>query len=157
MIEDYFDNAPAVDIHNHDRQDGLSLETVWRTDRWHHCLYASMFSIIETNAFLAFNYFRTCGQKAKHSYFTGKLALQLIRNPWLSTIPASPAQPTSQTASGTGNHALVVLSSKSDRKRVQRKCVVCSHVHHLQQKASWFCAECGENAVLCSPCTGHTC
>ena len=116
MIEKYFNGAPAVDIHNHVRQDGLSLETVWRTDRWHHHFYASMFGIIDTNAFLAFNYFRTCGQKAEHSYFTGELALQLIRNPWLSTISASPAQPTSQTASSGGNHALVALSSKSDRK-----------------------------------------
>ena len=84
-------------------------------------------------------------------------ALKLIRNPWSSTIPASPAQPTSQTASSTSKHALVALSSISDRKWVQRKCVVCSHVHHRQQEVCWFCAECGENAVLCPSCTGHTC
>ena len=84
-------------------------------------------------------------------------ALKLIRNPWPSTIPASPAQPTSQTASSTSNHALVALSSFSDRKWVQRKCVVCSHVHHRQQEVCWFCAECGENAILCLSCTGHTC
>ena len=42
-------------------------------------------------------------------------------------------------------------------QRVQRKCIVCSCVHHRQQKASWFCADCGENAVLCWPCTGCAC
>ena len=93
-----------------DKMHGLSLETVWRTDRWHHCFFASMFGIVETNTLLAFNYFRTSRQKAEHSSFTGKLALQLIRNSWLKTLPCSQAQSTfqeEQIALSQGNHILI--------------------------------------------------
>jgi len=31
LFETYFDGAPAIDIHNHIRQDGLALEAVWGT------------------------------------------------------------------------------------------------------------------------------
>ena len=29
LTEEYYEGAPALDIHNHIRQDGLSLETIW--------------------------------------------------------------------------------------------------------------------------------
>ena len=128
LVEEYYDGAPAVDIHNHIRQDGLSLETVWRTERWHHRFFAAMFGIIETNAFLAFNYFRTSGQKVEHSAFTHNLALQLIKNPWQSTVPYAPAQHEEVTLTNPGNHVLAALSSKLDR----RKCIICARVHHRQ-------------------------
>ena len=35
--------------------------------------------------------------------------------------------------------------------------IICAHVHHHQQMASWYCVECGDNAGLCSPNTGRTC
>ena len=96
LAEEYYDGAPAVDIHNHIRQDGLSLESVWRTERWYHRFFAAMFGIIETNAFLAFNYFRISGQKAAHSAFTCNLAMQLIKNPWQNVEMCSQTQPTHQ-------------------------------------------------------------
>ena len=130
---------------------------LWRTERWHHRFFAAMFGIIETNAFLAFNYFRTSGQKAEHSAFTHNLALQIIKNPWQSTVPYAPAQHEEVALANPGNHILAALSSKSDRQRVQRKCIICARVHHRQQKASWYCVECGNSAVLCSPNTGRTC
>ena len=159
LAEEYYDGAPALDIHNHIRQDGLSLETIWRTERWHHRFFAAMFGIIETNAFLAFNYFRTSGQKAEHSAFTHNIALQLIKNPWQSMLLSPEIPPIHQNVAttNTGNHVLASLSANSDRQRVQRKCIICSRVHHRQQKASWYCVECGNKAVLCSPNTGRTC
>ena len=117
LAEEYYDGAPALDVHNHIRQDGISLETVWRTDRWHHRFFASMFGIIETNAFLAFNYFRSSGQKAEHSAFTCNLALQLIKNPWQSTVLCPQITPAQEvTTTNTGSHGLAALSSKSDRQ-----------------------------------------
>ena len=118
-----------------------------------------MFGIIETNAFLAFNYFRTSGQKAEHSTFTHNLAMQLIKNPWQCSALCPPLHMSNQevATTSTGEHVLASLSSKSERQRVQRKCVVCAHIHHRQQKASWYCVQYGDNAILCSPNTGCAC
>ena len=159
LAEEYYDGAPAVDIHNHIRQDGLSLESFWRTERWHHRFFAAMFGIIETNTFLAFNFFRTSGQKAEHSAFTCNLAMQLIKNPWQNVEMCSQTQPTHQGQStvNPNDHILAALSSGSARQRIQRKCVICARVHHRQQKAGWYCVACGNNTVLCSPNTGRTC
>jgi hypothetical protein len=81
IVEEYFDGAPSIDIHNHIRQSGLALEEVWNTQKWHHRMFASLFGIIETNASLAFKYFRK-DTTIKHSHFTESLALQLIHNTW---------------------------------------------------------------------------
>ena len=81
LVEEYYNGAPVLDIHDHTRHDDLSLETVWLTERWHHCFFAAMIGIIETNAFLTFNYFRTSEQKAEHSAFMHNFALQLIKTP----------------------------------------------------------------------------
>ncbi|XP_050298561.1 piggyBac transposable element-derived protein 4-like [Anthonomus grandis grandis] len=77
LVEDYFDGVRADDIHNHIRQNGLALETTWNTQRRQHQMFASMFGIIETNAFLAYKCFKKDFNK-KHSDFTAALALQLI-------------------------------------------------------------------------------
>ena len=66
MIEEYHAGAPALDVHNHLRQDGLALEKVWGTHKWYHRIYASLFGIIETNAYLVFNYFRSQKQEVSH-------------------------------------------------------------------------------------------
>ncbi|CAG9822188.1 unnamed protein product [Phaedon cochleariae] len=80
LVQEYFDGAPAIDIHNHIRQSGLALEDVWNTQRWEHRMFSSIFGIIETNAFLSYKYFKG-DQSIKHSDFTEALALQLINNP----------------------------------------------------------------------------
>ncbi|XP_045778132.1 uncharacterized protein LOC123876048 [Maniola jurtina] len=36
LVEQYFDGAGAIDIHNHIRQDGLALEKAWGTHKWKH-------------------------------------------------------------------------------------------------------------------------
>ena len=79
-----------------------------------------MFGIIETNAFLAFNYFRTSGQKAEHGAFTHNLALQLIKNPRQSILLSPEIPPVHQNVVtiDTGNHVLASLSANSNRQRV---------------------------------------
>lgn len=69
IVEEYFHGARAVDIHNHIRQSGLALEEVWNTQRWEHRIFASLFGIIEANAFLAYNYFKR-DPTIKHQNFT---------------------------------------------------------------------------------------
>lgn len=34
LVEDYFQGAPAIDVHNHIRQSGLALKEAWRTQQW---------------------------------------------------------------------------------------------------------------------------
>lgn len=169
LVEEYFDGAPAVDIHNHIRQSGLSLEGVWNTQKWHHRMYASLFGIIEANSYLAFRYFKR-NLTVKHSDFTEALALQLIHNPWnagdaqpegtheeplLPRQVAIPVQADQRRLEG--NHTLIALSQNDGRQRVQRKCIICSRLHRRQQKASYRCSACGERAVMCSPTTGRNC
>ena len=47
LVEKYRNGAPALDIHNHRRQDGLALEPAWGTHKWYHRVYASLLGIIE--------------------------------------------------------------------------------------------------------------
>lgn len=108
-----------------------------------------------------------------HSDFTEKLALQLIKNRWCDNTnrdnataepnivePNHPRQNANiQLAPLVGQHSLVALSSEDDRNRarVQRKCIVCTRVRRVQQKASYRCSACGPRSVMCSPTTGRDC
>lgn len=166
LVAMYHDGAPSIDVHNHLRQDGLALEQVWRTDNWHHRVYACVFGIMETNAYLAFSNF-CCGlDTITHSGFTTRLAEQLIRYSHPTNSQQQQQQQKGQpptdgpaaTAQGDGiEHRLVSLSHVSGKPHTQRKCVVCRHVRDSARKASYFCATCGPNAVMCSPNTGRTC
>ncbi|KAF5270310.1 hypothetical protein FQR65_LT05498 [Abscondita terminalis] len=81
IVADYFDGSAAIDIHNHIRQSGLALENVWSTTKWQHRIFASVFGIIETNSYLAFNYFRKdVSEPISHQQFTERLSKQLIDN-----------------------------------------------------------------------------
>lgn len=162
LVEEYHRGAPAIDIHNHIRQDGLSLETVWRTQKWQHRMFACILGIVETNAFLAFNYFckNASSNYIDHATFTENLALQLITNTFTSVGQSehrSLTQTTHCDIALPGSHVLQPLSKHDKRKRVQRKCVICSRVRHVQQKASFYCTLCGISAVLCSPQTQRDC
>lgn len=165
FVESYFDGAPAIDIHNHLRQSGLSLETIWNTQNWEHRMYASLFGIIETNAFLAYKYITA--KEIDHQTFTENLALQLIneqnraarnRNNNDNRDQQPQEQPNEQNNERRDEHVLKALSSTDpNKRRIQRKCIICSRIKKKQQKASYFCVSCGERAVLCSPQTGRDC
>ena len=47
LMEEWQDGAPALDIYNHLRQEGLALESAWGTHKWYHRVYASALGIIE--------------------------------------------------------------------------------------------------------------
>ena len=82
VVELYFGGAPAIDIHNHNRQGGLALEMVWGTQTWWHRVLATMLGIIETNAFLAMRLFKPTASEMSHHEFVRKLAKALINNPY---------------------------------------------------------------------------
>ena len=96
LVEEYHHEAPALDIRNHLRQDGLALESAWGTHKWYHQVYASLLGIIETNAYLAHNNFRCQTQETSHIDFTRALALQLIHSRDQESLTTSSAS-TSET------------------------------------------------------------
>lgn len=177
VVQDYHEAAPALDVHNHIRQDGLALEKAWGTHRWYHRVIASLLGIIECNAYLAFNYFRAKEQRTDHVSFTQALAEQLINNPWLvasdCTYHPGPSagrersaqDRTGRTSDPTPNrgaspakeHKLSPLRIITGKPHCQRMCTICRSKHHRWQKASYFCASCGPDLVLCGPTTGRLC
>lgn len=161
IIEEYFQGAPSIDVHNHLRQSGLALEEVWHTQNWKHRLYASLLGIIETNAYLAFKYFKKDVNKLSHADFTKNLAYQLVTTEWeTGSTNENRAERSNNNNPATTTHtehSLIALSTISEKQRVQRKCVICSRIRKVQQKASYFCQPCGQNAVLCAPTTGRNC
>ena len=149
LYETYFDGSPAIDVHNHLRQDGLALEKAWETQSWKYRIFASLLGIIETNAYLAFKYFSK--KEVLHAAFTESLAHYLIFNtpPSFNSHGDGDIVANDEIESGS-NHFLKRLASvdSRNRKRVQRKCVVCSEVRKKQQKASFFCVPCGINRAF---------
>ena len=81
VVEQYFDGANAIDIHNHLRQGGLELERHWQTQTWWHRNFATIIGICETDAFLTFQRFhpnKTLTTNLSHRGFTERLSLQLL-------------------------------------------------------------------------------
>ena len=77
-MEAYFDNANAIDVHNHLRQGGLELERHWKTQTWWHRNFATIFGMCESDAYLAFLYFHPLAPILSHREFTERLFLQLL-------------------------------------------------------------------------------
>lgn len=48
VVEQYFNAANTIDIHNHYRQGGLQLERRWHTHTWWHRNFATLIGICET-------------------------------------------------------------------------------------------------------------
>lgn len=70
MVEEYFDGASAIYIHNHLCQGGLAHEEVQRMHNWCHQMADLILGIIETNAYLAFNNFGNDKGEVEHTHFT---------------------------------------------------------------------------------------
>ena len=43
LVEEYFDSAGKIDIHNHLRQGSLALEVAWGTKKWYHRFFFNHF------------------------------------------------------------------------------------------------------------------
>ncbi len=86
IAEIYYSYYNAVDVHDHLRQGSLSMETTWKTRKWVHRIFATVFGMIITDCYLAYAYenkifsdkndnIASCFYK-----FVDKLANQLIKN-----------------------------------------------------------------------------
>ena len=82
IVEHYFNTANAIDVHNHLRQGGLELERRWRTQTWWHWAFATVITICEADAYLAFLYFhpnKAVTVNPTHEKFTSQLCMQLLQ------------------------------------------------------------------------------
>ena len=75
LVEEYFDSASVIDINNHVRHGGLSLETAWKTQNWSS---RTILGIIETGAYLMWKHFQPDGRNWDHASFNEELAMQLL-------------------------------------------------------------------------------
>lgn len=102
-------------------------------------MIASLLGIVETNSYLAYQYFKIGSENLNHIDFTEMLAKEMIFKP--KYIESS----SQENLVLSCEHHLVPLISIDDRKRirVQRKCIVCSKVYNIRRKGSHFCEPCG--------------
>ncbi len=159
IVEDYYNCAKTIDVHNHFRQGGLGLEQ-FRKSSWVWRIFFTILGIVETDCFLAYRYI-VRDFVMSHSDFTTSLALELINNRIdervLRNRPAPSSSSSSSSSSLLVKHSLAQIqhhpyyktkvqqkknSDPSSNKQIQmrRRCVVC---HKL---CSYYCISCTEEA-----------
>lgn len=153
LFQEYQQGAGAVDVHNHIRQGRIRLEQVWKTHSWENRMTASLIGIVETNAFLAFNYFRENPSEMDHVKFRELLSSALLKDNDGDNANEGSALAQTQNVlaqnQGSDNAGPHLLKSFGNGK--QMKCIVCSRIRQLQIKASHYCEKCGIRTALCSP------
>jgi len=80
MIEDFFEFFSVIDVHDHLRQGSLRMEEAWKTKNWVHRLFATLFGIILTDCYLAYNLYHTNSSSATRvsfAIFLGRLCKQM--------------------------------------------------------------------------------
>eukprot|EP00731_Ephydatia_muelleri_P032324 Em0023g831a len=172
VVEAYFDNANAIDVHNHLRQGGLELERHWKTQTWWHRNFATIFGMCESDAYLAFRYFHPLAPILSHREFTERLSLQLLtyKSSFHDTGPSArlrkhmPVAPTEQplqtvVAKIMSSHTLKTNMRECPvfqykRQRLEQDEEGTSHngrVPSVQRKCSVCCER--KTAYYCDECT----
>jgi hypothetical protein len=82
LFYNHFKFRNAVDAHNQQRHQPISLEEVWATMRWPNRVFSFLLSITEVNVKLASEHFGNA-QKQSMLAFRKQLASALINNRWL--------------------------------------------------------------------------
>ena len=88
LIKLFFDIFGAVDQHDHLRQGSLAMEEVWETRCWWHRIFATVLGVIFTDCWLAYrhNELKFNRSVASYAHFLGRLAYQMIHNPFLHQV-----------------------------------------------------------------------
>jgi hypothetical protein len=81
MIEEFFSCFSQIDVHDHYRQGSLAIEKSWITQKWYHRVFATLFGVSITDAFLAYKYDCLRGNKGAPDYkdFCYELAQELLQ------------------------------------------------------------------------------
>ena len=159
LVEHYFDSAKIIDVHNHARQSGLSLETAWGTQRWDHRVLSTLLGIIETDAYHMWYSFHPKGKKWLHADFTEDIAEALLKTSTDTRRLSASSDTSDVDLSNAGGlpHEFRPLKelpqylksvSTNSGHRALRRCSVCSSL------ASYFCTICSnvEHGQIVSIC-----
>ena len=82
MIQEFFDCFSNIDVHNHYRQGSLAMEKSWKTHKWYHRIFTTVFGMCVVDAFYAWKY--ECHKKMEFTEFTSTLAHELVHNLFLN-------------------------------------------------------------------------
>jgi len=102
MIEDVFKYFSVIDVHDHYRQGSLHLETTWKTTKWWHRVFTTIYGMTITDAFLASRYehSKNIASSVPHIDFTGfldRLCNLMINNMFLETETLTTRQQTTSS------------------------------------------------------------
>lgn len=89
LIETFFQCFSNIDVHDHYRQGSLKMEKSWKTHKWYHRIFATVFGICVVDAFYAHKRDATSGgfEALTFEKFIGKLSHFLVFNPYLEAGP----------------------------------------------------------------------
>lgn len=164
---DYFEAAPAVDVHNHLRQGSMATERVLHTHFWHVRLIFSFISMLVVNAYRIYQLeCEAVGAKSDDFYdFREKLALELVNNNVgkkqrrrSSEGMESKSQEDSKNETFchlVSNSGLPQYAGKSTEDGFPRKCSKCG-----TKKSYFHCGKCSDDRNffgLCGNSTGRNC
>lgn len=157
IAEEYFDGAQMIDVHNHLRQSSINLEDTWRTKKWYHRMFATVFGMIITDAYLMYKYEKGGPEAGELSLreFTSKLAEELVMNKWNEKRARHP-QDDSTDEDDDAEPVVVEFGSPkpNGKRRLQYRCRVC------EAKTTLTCNNCsggGKKVAICNPTTGRNC
>jgi hypothetical protein len=152
MMFKYFS---GIDVHDHLRQGVFNLEDSWRTQAWKTRAFASLTAMSMTDAYLSWCHeLQGNARPPGFAAFLGRLAHQLIHNPWLPSAlnrqmqlrsvvspPPVPLQPRERHQLGL----LTDIPHQSDNRLqpregrahdVRLRCKIC------HQSTTYYCKEC---------------
>ena len=175
IVQEYFDGAAKIDIHNHFRQgrQGVALEQRG-TMRWDFRFYQTILGMVEVDSFLAYRRFCPHRATTKHVDFLRVLVQGLLDNT-IGCAPDAPVlrpRPGDAGADGSPMHSLrqnrtapYFIGKAATAKAVGKpepqcilRCRVCG------KNASYYCPFCSSDDskprcmhALCGPKSGRTC
>ena len=177
LVEEFFEGAQQIDVHNHLRQGraGIALERR-PAQHWRHRFHQTYLGMIEVDSYLAYRYFCPGKRAIKHNEFLRVLTQQLLDNK-IGCAPDAPVlrprhdKSTGGSVSGSVHGLKLLRNAKYykgksaeaaalDNKPPQcvLKCRVCG------KNSSYFCPQCSDDTcktkgifAICGPKTGRDC
>lgn len=139
LIKDYFAGAIAIDVHNHFRQGSIGLEHVWKTTKWYHRLFSTLFTTCVVDAFKGYNLEKNQNPLSLRDFIT-QLSLELIlsgENKEEAKVEQEEETFDEKPSMGS-YHNPRKRARNSKRKQVRQRRCMCSDL------SSTFCNRCGK-------------